>query len=279
MERNGVSKIETAFMVMLLALVPTAVARADTRADRWITTRAEASLHFVDGVEVGAVKVDTLDGRVTLSGKVRSEKIKRGAGAEVRNVPGVVDVRNLLRVVGTSSARRVQRSDNTIMLDVRRVLSSDRALDGSSIVVVSVDHGVVVLGGHAASSDDIVRALHATSHRLGVRAVFSQIEGTASPSGAELTGVAIGNGSYPRHDATNAEDDVIRRGVTRALLDLDAQENADVRVLVADGVVRLTGSVPTWEGNASRMHAARSVKGVRSILNELRVVTVNAGIR
>ena len=101
----------------------------------------------------------------------------------------------------------------------------------------------------------------------------------AAPSEGGLAKVSNGNGPYPRHDAGDAEDDVIRRGVTRALLDLDARENADIRVLVADGVVRLTGSVPTWEGNSSRVHATRSLTGVRSILNELRVVTVNAGVR
>jgi len=266
-------------MVMLSALVPIAAVQADTRADAWITTRAEAALHFVDGVQAGQVKVDTLDGRVTLSGKVRSEKIKAAAGEGVWSVEDVVYVRNLLQVVGTGSQRGVGRSDNAIMMDVRRVLRSDRSLDGSSIVVASVSRGVVVLGGSAASSNDIVRALHATSRRPGVRAVFSQIEGMAAPSEGGLAKVPGGNGSYPRHDAKDAENDVIRRSVTRALLDLDAQQNADIRVLVTDGVVRLTGSVPTWEGNASRVHATRSVTGVRSILNELRVVTVNARVR
>jgi osmotically-inducible protein OsmY len=266
-------------MVMLSALLPIAAVNADTRADAWITTRAEAALHFVDGVQAGDVKVETVDGRVTLSGKVRSEKIKVGAGEGVWSVEDVVYVRNLLQVVGTGRDRRVQRSDNAILIDLRRVLRSDRSLDGSSIVVESVRRGVVVLGGTAATSNDIVRALRATSRRPGVRAVFSQVEGIADPAEAGLTTTSNGKVSYPRHDAKDAEDDVIRRGVTRALLDLDAQENADIRVLVTDGVVRLTGSVPTWEGNASRIHATRSVTGVRSILNELRVVTVNAGVR
>jgi len=273
------SRTKNALMAVLSVLVPIAAVQADTRADAWITTRAEAALHFVDGVQAGQVKVDTLDGRVTLSGKVRSEKIKERAGEGVWSVEDVVHVRNLLQVVGTGSQRRVQRSDNAIMIDLRRVLRSDRSLDGSSIVVESVSRGVVVLGGKAASSSDIVRALRATSRRGGVRAVFSQIEALVAPSEGGLAEISNGNGSYPRHDAQGAQDDVIRRGVTRALLDLDARENADIRVLVTDGVVRLTGSVPTWEGNASRVHATRSVTGVRSILNELRVVTANAGVR
>jgi osmotically-inducible protein OsmY len=72
---------------------------------------------------------------------------------------------------------------------------------------------------------------------------------------------------------------VIRRGVETALSDHDARENADIHVQVTEGVVWLTGSVPTWQGNTSRLDAARSVTGVRSIINELRVVALNADRR
>jgi osmotically-inducible protein OsmY len=70
-------------------------------------------------------------------------------------------------------------------------------------------------------------------------------------------------------DPAVVADDEIRRNVERALLDLDPQKNADIRVLVSQGVVFLTGTVPTWDGNNDRLHAARSVPGVRSILSEL----------
>ena len=160
------------------------------------------------------------------------------------------------------------RSDNAIRADIRRVLNADRLLDGSSIRVDSVSRGIVVLGGSAVSSDDIVRALRAAAARRGVRGVFSQIDadrGIAPPSGAGLVGVYSGTRSKASSGPGDAEDDVIRQSVTKALLDLDARQNADIRVSVTDGVVRLTGTVPAWDGNSSRMHAARSVTGVRSI--------------
>ena len=40
-----------------------------------------------------------------------------------------------------------------------------------------------------------------------------------------------------------------------------------------NGVVRLTGTVPTWQRNLSAVYAARSVTGVRSVRNELKVET------
>jgi len=78
--------------------------------------------------------------------------------------------------------------------------------------------------------------------------------------------------SSVRHHRADPTDDVIRRAVEEALYDLDARANADIRVVVRKGTVWLTGSVPTWRGNDARMHATRSVIGVRSIINSLRVV-------
>ena len=75
----------------------------------------------------------------------------------------------------------------------------------------------------------------------------------------------------------DAGDDAIRRGVERALSDLE--DTGGIRVRVEGGVVWLTGSVPVWQGNASRLYATRSVTGVRSIMNELQIVAPNEKIR
>jgi osmotically-inducible protein OsmY len=69
--------------------------------------------------------------------------------------------------------------------------------------------------------------------------------------------------------ADTSDDARIRRDVLKALLDRDPHKNANVVVSVKNGVVWLNGVVPTWEGNDARLHAARSVPGVRTIVNEL----------
>ncbi len=68
-----------------------------------------------------------------------------------------------------------------------------------------------------------------------------------------------------------ARDEEIQEGVKKALTDRGEQENADIDVEVKNGVVRLTGTVPSWQRNLSAVYVARSVTGVRSILNELKV--------
>jgi len=103
--------------------------------------------------------------------------------------------------------------------------------------------------------------------------VYSEIEarhdGAALP---EAPVVAVAAVTRVRPAPPDAGDDIIRRNVIRALIDLDDRGNAGIEVMVKDGAVWLSGSVPGWEGNSSRLHAARSVTGVRTIYNSVRVV-------
>jgi osmotically-inducible protein OsmY len=189
-------------------------------------------------------------------------------------VAGAVQVRSHVQVAAPANGERMRRADAAIKADVERTLRADPALVDSWIVVKSVRNGVVRLSGNAASLSDNVRALQLTAARRGVRKVFSQIyalDAVAAVSGATPVGVPVEAGPLVRREPVGPQDDVIRWGVEVALNDLDSRENADIRVRVTDGVVWLTGSVPEWQGNSSRLHAARSVTGVRSIINELRV--------
>ena len=200
----------------------------------------------------------------------------------VRSVAAVVQVRSRPNVVAPGNGEGTQRSDAAIKARVEKTLRADRALFDSRIIVKSVTHGVVNLSGYAASSNDIVRAFRLTADQPGVRRVFSEIDAqdvVPAPPVAGAVTVPIEAGLSVQHGPFDAEDDVIRRGVTRALNDLDVRENADIHVQVAEGVVWLTGTVPTWQGNTSRVDAARSVTGVRSVINRLRVVAPNVAGR
>ena len=53
----------------------------------------------------------------------------------------------------------------------------------------------------------------------------------------------------------------------------DAQDFKDVTVTVKNGVVRLTGSVPTGTRRLDAAVLARSIQGVRAVQDDLRVVT------
>jgi osmotically-inducible protein OsmY len=263
MSNKHVPLLKSLLIGMTLVLLPVVAARAESGPDAWITMQAQSAVHAVERTRVSAVAIDTSNGYVTLHGKVRSQNVKTRVAADVRRVPGVVGVRNLLQVVATLNRARMQRSDDAVRADVQGALRADPALDDSRITVKSVSNGVVLLGGDATSLSDNVRALRATADRPGVRQVYSEIE--AVPAGGA--------------DLVDAGDDAIRRGVVKAIDDLDARDNGDIRVVVVDGVAWLYGSVPTWEGNSSRLYAVRSVTGVRSIMNVLHVVPPPGGAR
>jgi osmotically-inducible protein OsmY len=149
-------------------------------------------------------------------------------------------------------------------------LKADRSLRYSRITVQSVSQGVVFLSGNAASSRDETRAIQAAAVRPGVSRVVSRVR-VVNAIAVPPASTPIDLSSPVTVTTRDVEDEEIRRAVEDALLDLDAQENADIRVSVRNGVVWLTGSVPTWQGNNDRLHATRSVPGVRSIVNELQV--------
>jgi osmotically-inducible protein OsmY len=282
MRRKQQLRLASALVIVLGLILPTVVAGADSQSDERITSNARSALQRAAGVRASAVGVDTSQGRVTLYGKVATERAKASASEQVRQVAGVLQIRNVLQIVTPGDLARVQRSDDAVKRDIRRLLRADPSLGDSRITVRSVDDGVVILSGDAASSGDMVRALSLADGRPGVRRIFSEIEALpahASSSEPGLVGPRLEIATTIRNDAIDSDDDVIRHGVERALSDLGPGDDADVHVAVKDGVVWLTGSVPTWQGNSSRISAARSVTGVRSIVNGLRVAAVRVATR
>jgi osmotically-inducible protein OsmY len=79
-----------------LVFAGVAAAQADTK-DAWLTTKAKIALLTTDGVSATAVNVDTVDGRMTIHGKVATAAEKAKAEQTVRQLDGVKDVKNLLR--------------------------------------------------------------------------------------------------------------------------------------------------------------------------------------
>src|SRR5215813_12126765 len=76
--------------------------------DAWITTKAKMALLTTEGVSAMAVNIDTIDGQVTLHGKVASAAEKAKAEDAVKRIDGVRGVRNLLQVVSEQHERRVE---------------------------------------------------------------------------------------------------------------------------------------------------------------------------
>src|SRR5262245_38226012 len=125
---------------VVLALVATIAAAVSAR-DTWITTKAKVKLLTADDVSVSAVHVDTVDGNVTLHGKVKNAAEKARAEAAVKGLDGVKSVRNLLQVVPDAFKQPTRIADAELKQNVETALKADAALEG--VNVASVNNGVV----------------------------------------------------------------------------------------------------------------------------------------
>ena len=253
--------------------------------DAWTTAKTKMALMTSEGAPAN-VNVDTVDGVVTLHGKVETAEQKTRAEQVAKGIEGVRQVRNLLQVVPISSDRKVEVADSQIRDHVVAALKAAPQLEGSDIAVQSVNQGVVLLAGKAESYNDALSAVTTAARVPGVRKVASEIEtpkdrlvdaevGPRAPAPAVETGAAkAGNAVADTARAASAEvSDIWITGETK--LRLLADDNApalDVNVDTEDGVVTLFGVVSSDAEKKAAEANAREVKGVKKVRNELQVV-------
>lgn len=164
---------KTTWLALAVATLVAVPAMADAN-DVWLTTKAKISLLTTDGVSVSGVNVDTVDGAVTLHGKVKTEAEKEKAAVAVKSVDGVKSVRNLLQVVPDAFKGSVKASDESIKSNVETAFKADKSVDG--IKVASVNNGVVLLSGKANGLTEKLRAIELAWNVGGVSRVASEIE-------------------------------------------------------------------------------------------------------
>ena len=146
---------------------------ADTN-DIWLTTKAKIVLLTTEGLSVRGVNVDTVNGAVTLHGKVKTEADKDKAAVAVRGVDGVKSVNNLVQVVPDAFKSSVKSSDAIVKDHVKAALAADKSVSGIS--VASVNNGVVLLSGKAPTLTEKLRAIELAWSVDGVSRVASEIE-------------------------------------------------------------------------------------------------------
>ena len=240
--------------------------------DAWITTKAKMALLTTEDVGGTAINVDTTDGRVTLHGKVSSATEKTKAESAVKEIDGVKEVRNLLQVVPAKHEPAAKKTDASLKDAVEQALKRDKSLADSSISVQSVNDGVVLLAGKAATVTDHLRAIEDAGRVPGVRRVASEIQ---SPD--KLADDEIWRSEQAKVDkdrgVTDSADDLRVTAATKLRLIADSQTPAlDINVDTRDGVVTLFGIVPSAASKKAAEDDARKVSGVKRVVNELQVV-------
>jgi len=197
------------------------------------------------------VKVAVDNGIATLTGTVDLYEYKADAEKRVRKAKGITAVRNLIEVAGPTV------SDTELQAKLSEKLTYDRVGYGNTFnaISLSVQNGVVTLGGHARTDVDKDSAIALVSTYPGVKEVVGEIE----------------------VDPTSIMDDQIRIAVARAVygypsLNRYAIDPAKtIRISVQNGHVELYGVVDSQGDKETAFIRANGVPGVFSVKNYLQV--------
>lgn len=255
-------------IVAASAALLAAPAVADQPEDAYITTKVKMELLTADGVNPLDINVDTLDGIVTLHGKVESSAAKSKAAEEARSVKGVKDVHNMLAVVPDAAHKQVAAADDQLEGRVKNVLDHDAALEQSSIKVKSVNNGIVVLSGKADTLSSHQRALEDARSVDGVRRVASEIQ---SPN--ELGDKELWNDEPAKPGVTNSASDAwITTKVKVRLMAEPGLSPIKINVDTNEGIVTLFGIVNTDQEKTIAEQQTKKSDGVKGVENELQVV-------
>ncbi len=200
------------------------------------------------------ITVTVKDGIVTLQGSVGSSFQKDRAGGDVRWIANVSGVKNELEVKPIEE-RDVREdvptpSDAEVLKAVREELAQDIRLDGANIGVLA-SQGVVTLYGTVAS---------AYERRVAEQDAY------------DVVGVGWVNNNLAV-SVYRRENWAIRDDVQFDLNNDAATEGLDIGVKVNNGIVTLTGEVPTWYQKARAEEIAGEVAGVRAVANRIQVLS------
>ncbi len=164
----------TAALVGTIVVAGAVAASADVVNDSWITTKAKIALLTMDGFSVNGANVDTVDGNVTMHGKVATTEDRTKAEQTVRKVSGVKSVNNLLQVVPSNVKEAVAANDSDVKERVEASLKADIKM--KDVNVASVNNGVVLLSGKTDSLNENLRAIENAYSVKGVHRVASELQ-------------------------------------------------------------------------------------------------------
>jgi hyperosmotically inducible protein len=160
-----------------LVLTTAGMVSAAETPDSWITTKTKVAVLSAVGTSATGIRVETVDGLLTLHGTVASAEDKAAAEEAAKKIDGVKKVRNLLEVVTSEEKEAVATSDSAIETRIKAALKSDAALkDETGIKVESVNKGTVLLSGKATTLENHLRAIEDARAIPGVKRVSSAIE-------------------------------------------------------------------------------------------------------
>jgi hyperosmotically inducible protein len=270
------SFLKTALLSGFLFALPS-FADTTSSPDSFITAKTKLALWTTAGVRSTTVHVDTVDGVVTLHGKLPTAEQRALAETTTRGIEGVKNVNDFIQIVPAKEESATARSDKEISDASMKVLKNDAALKNSQISVKSVDKGVVLLTGKAISYGDYLRAVSEVDRVPGVRRVASEV---SAPGDYRSDERGIFRSQEPitttkNTDTNNAgtDDSRISMAVKMRLWTAPEVPSTEISVDTDNAVVTLFGMVPSAAVSDAATAEAKKVSGVKRVDNQLEVVS------
>jgi hyperosmotically inducible protein len=224
--------------------------------DAATTSKVRTALLLSKHVSPFDIKVETIQGEVTLEGQVPSEQVKTVAGAIAQDTASVKQVHNNLSV-NPSTERNPDRehlgervADLEIQTLVTDALSKNADLAEKHIATV-VKNRTVALNG----------TVQTTSQKYAAEQIAWQVPG--------VQGLSDNLNVADPEAAPESADDKLAHRVEFELYSTKAIPLKTVQIHADSGVVTLTGTVSSRAEKLLAEKTAKSVEGVRKVVNSL----------
>ena len=243
--------VTVAAVALLSFGVPAYAANTDAR----IESSAKKSYVFKTYLKEDAVKIESKDGAVTLTGTVSEESHKSLAQETVADLPGVKSVDNKLEVKGEHPA---ENSDAWLTAKVKTTLLFHSSVSGIK-TGVSVKDGIATLQGEATSQAQMDLTTEYARDVEGIKDVKNEM--TLSKTAKKTH----------RTSGEKIDDASITAQVKMALLFHRSTSAISTKVKTKHGVVTLSGKAANAAEKDLVTKLVNDVKGVKSVKNHMTV--------
>lgn len=245
-----------AIAFLLIASAPLQAANADNK----IEQAARKTFVFKTYLKSDAVKVNSVNGTVTLSGTVASENHRSMAEETVSSLPGVLAVNNQLIVTGVAHDAR---SDEWIAHRIRGMYLIHRGVNNTD-TQVSVKDGMVTLRGNAATKAQKELISDYAREVSGVKEVDNRMTVTDPPL------------LEHKKRSEKVDDASITSQVRMALRYRHGTAPFDIKVSTRKGVVTLSGTALTQSDIDLLTKRVLEIRGVKRVDNKMTIGLVQS---
>ena len=239
-----------AVVVLLAISVPVHASKMD---DERTELSARQSYVFKTYLQADDIKIQSIDGVVTLTGTVSEESHRSLAEETVADLPGVKTVDNGLEVKGE---RPAENSDAWLTTKVKTMLWFHRNV--SAMTEVSTKDGIVTLQGEATSQAQKDLTTEYAKDVEGVKNVKNEMTVTKTSKKAQTVGGKI-------------DDASITALVKMTLLYHRSTSALKTSVTTKNGVVTLSGKA---KNAAEKDLATKFVKDVNGVMEVKNLMTI-----